>query len=164
MMARPTAAEKLKNTQLQPKTADELHAEQLTIEAELEALPSRIQQAKDLASDSIDDKIIADALATVAELKQKETTLKIQHWHAKRSYLLAAREEALQASTRLPDTLVKAREELSQAQKAVKEATSRASVTEQKFKSIAGQLTSASIRAQELLGELQRHEQARPQL
>lgn len=146
------------------KTADELLADQMAIDAELEALPARIQQAKDLAADSIDDKTIASALATAEELKQKETTLKIKRWHARRSYLVAAHEEARAMGSKSPDEVSKAREELSAAEQSVKQALATRDVADRKFKTVVGQWRAAAMTAQQLQGDLQRLEQERPQL
>jgi predicted nucleic acid-binding Zn-ribbon protein len=146
------------------QTADELLAEVVRIEAELEAIPSRIQSAKDLAADSIDDKIITDSLAVVAELEQKATTLRIKHWHARKAYLLAAREEALTPSPKLQDEMVAAREELSQAEKAVKAAIATRDAAKHKLTTLAGRFRGGAILAQEIANQIQRHGEDRPQL
>ncbi|HEU0177346.1 MAG TPA: hypothetical protein VFV58_24035 [Blastocatellia bacterium] len=170
-MARTATIEKPKAAQPQaqaeqsapaaPKTADELLAGVMAIEAELGAIPERRRRATEIAVDETETKKIESALAIVEELNTKERTLHIQRWRAQKAYLAAAHKEASEINLQAEVSM--AREELHAAQQAVKDATAVRDTAEHKLKTIAGQWRGAAMRAQELAGEIQRHERERPQ-
>jgi hypothetical protein len=170
-MARTATVEKPKTapapaqvTQSAPAVfdADALLAEQMRIEAELDAIPERRRRAAEVAVNETETKKIESALAIVEELNTKERTLRIQRWNARKAYLTAAHKEASEID--LQAEVSKAREELGQAERAVKDAIAQRDEVARKFKTIAGQWRGAAMRAQELLGEIQKLEGEKPAL
>jgi hypothetical protein len=173
-MARTATTEKMKTGPLSmqadqsaptPKTADELHAEVMRLEAELEAAPTRIQQLRAIAQDSLDDAKMTDALLTAKEIEEVTVPmLKIKLWNAKRSHLQASLAETKSLEEKLGGEVAREREDLSRAEQGLKVATEQRVAIERRFKIAADQFRGATMRAQQISGDLQRHEREKPQL
>lgn len=137
------------------RTSAQWQAEVERLEAELEALPARAKAHRELAIESVDDKIITSSLATATEIEQvtlPATRIKLKH--AKRNYLLAREAELVALEKELLASAIAASEKQAPAQREIDIAEARKKAVDQNIKTAAGKHRGVLIEIDEVRKQL----------